>query len=199
MFVFLLSGLFSCLDVSGVIVFAVWAGACFIFAGARAPPKKQKKCHHRPNSKKLNTHPPLPSVLLLFFAAVWAGGRIYLFLLFGRDACFVFAVWAGDVFFLAVWACACFFAVWARGVCIFCYLGGGHDFVCCLGGGREFIHLPVCLARLQATQQQKRPNSKKKKKHRFLFRSTVRYDMVRPRPPSGEGPLCADWLNTDYM
>ena len=42
MFVFLLSGLFCCLGFSGVTLFAVWAGACFIFAGARAPPKKQK-------------------------------------------------------------------------------------------------------------------------------------------------------------
>ena len=47
-----------------------------------------------------------------------------------------------------------FFAVWAGGVFIFCCLGGG--------GGREFTHLPVCLACLQATQQQKRPNSKNK-------------------------------------
>ena len=36
-----------------------------------------------------------------------------------------------------------------------------------LGGGRAFTHLPVCLARLQATQQQERPNNKKK--HLFLL------------------------------
>ena len=87
-------------------------------------------------------------------------------LLFGR-----FAVWAG--------ACVCFcclgggggrggggegggeerggggrlfFAVWAGGVVFFVLL---------FGGGREFTHLPVCLARLQATQQHKRPNCKK--------------------------------------
>ena len=44
-FIFLLSGLFCCLGFSGVIFFAVWAGACFFFAvwaGAQAPPKQQK-------------------------------------------------------------------------------------------------------------------------------------------------------------
>ena len=46
MFVFLLSGLFCCLGFSVVILFAVWAGACFFFAvwaGAPAPPTQQKK------------------------------------------------------------------------------------------------------------------------------------------------------------
>ena len=78
-----------------------------------------------------------------------------------------FAIWAVAFFLFLFAVCAgvvsVFFAVWARGV-FFCCLGGGGDFFlfgCCLGREREFTHLPVCLARLQATQPQKRPNSKK--------------------------------------
>ena len=88
-----------------------------------------------------------------FFFAVWAGG-VFCFLLFGRGRVF-FLLFGPVLFFL-------FFSVWAGGIFFFCYLGGGHVFFCCLGGGREFTHLPVCLACLQATPQQKRPNSKKK-------------------------------------
>ena len=145
---------------------------CSVWAGARAPPKhlekkqknrktreKKKKnthTHTRPNSKK-NTR-PRPFRACLFFA-VWACGCVYLF-----------AAWA---FFLAVWAGGrVFFGCLGGGVFFFCCLGGCRVysfavwavglFFCCLRGGREFTHLPVCLARLQATQQQKRPNSKRK-------------------------------------
>ena len=176
---FLLSGLFCCLSFSGVffvllfgrvrvLFFAVWAGA-------RAPPKQQKR-RPRPNSKKINKHAPAPSERVffllfgrvgVFFLAVWAG------------CVFFFAVWAGVVFFFALWAGACFFAVWVMGVSFlffavwarvvffFAVWAGGVFFLFfgCLGGEREFTHLPVCLARLQATHNKKRPNSKKKKKN----------------------------------
>ena len=97
MFIFLLSGRFCCLGFSGVIFFAVWAGAFFFFAvwaGAQAPPKQQKKkTRPRPNSKKKRA--PAPSERVDF-------------LLFGRVGVFIFlAVWAGGVFF-------------------FCCLGGGQ-------------------------------------------------------------------------
>ena len=78
-----------------------------------------------------------------FFFAVWAGGLFFV-LLFGRERMFFFCCLGGSRF-------------------VFCCLGGCVCFFfCCLGGGREFTHLPVCLARLQATQQQKRPNNQKK-------------------------------------
>ena len=99
--------------------FSVWAGACFIFcclgrgagpaqtAKKNTPPPKQKK-----KKKKKKNGPPLPSVLLfLLFGRVgvlffWLFGRgdVFFFLLFGPVACYVFAVWAGVVFFFAVWA-----------------------------------------------------------------------------------------------
>ena len=117
-----------------VLFFAVWAGA-------RAPPKQQKKSH-RPNSQKMiNTPPPLPSVFL--FVAVWAGGCMLFF-----------AVWAGGVFFFffcCLGGVVLFFLLFGRGgrVIFFGFLGGGAFlFFGCLGRGREFTHLPVCLARL---------------------------------------------------
>ena len=54
------------------------------------------------------------------------------------------------------------FLLFGRGAC-FCF--------CCLGGGREFAHLPVCLARLEGTQQQQRPNNKKKTRVPYLCSS----------------------------
>ena len=47
------------------------------------------------------------------------------FLLFGRGACLLFAVWAGVVFFFAVWAggvCVCFF-VFGRGTGVYSLTG----------------------------------------------------------------------------
>ena len=76
----------------------------------------------------------------------------FFFLLFGRGACSFLLFGRGRVLFL----------LFGRGRVFFFCLGRGRVFFCRLGGGREFTHLPVCLARLQATQQQKRPNSKKK-------------------------------------
>ena len=90
-----------------MLFFAVWAGA-------QAPPKQQKKTRPCPNSKKMSTHPPLPSVLLL-------QGRVglFIFLLFGRWACFCFCCLGECVFFLF---CCCLggvrfyvFAVWVGG------------------------------------------------------------------------------------
>ena len=166
----LLSGLFFVCAFRVLYFFAVWAGGVFyfmLFGRGRGPrPNSKKKNDTARTAKKKQALAPSERA----FVAVWAGGREY-----------VFAVWAVGVFlfcclggcrffFLAVWAgacvCVCFFfffaaggafivfAVWARGV---------FFLFCCLGGGREFTHLPVCLARLQAAQQQKRPNSKKTK------------------------------------
>ena len=160
-----------------VVCFAVWAGA-------PAPPQHQKT-NTPPLKQQKNKHAPAPSERFFFcylggwsfFLAVWAGGVLFfcclggvhvffavwagaggwgggrVFLLFGRCACFFFCCLGGVVFFVLLFG---------RGGCIcFCCLGGGVFFFCCLGGGREFTHLPVFLARLQATQQQKSPNSKK--------------------------------------
>ena len=81
------------------------------------------------------------------------------FLLFGPGgACFFCCLGGGVLIFVAVRAgCMWFFCclgrvrVWAGGV-----------FFCCLGEGREFTHLPVCLARLEGTQQQKDQTAKTK-------------------------------------
>ena len=65
---------------------------------------------------------------------------MFIFLRFGRGACYFFGCLGGG-------SCVCF-AVWA-GTFFFLLFGrGGSVFFCCLGGGREFTHLPVCLARL---------------------------------------------------
>ena len=155
--------------------FAVWAGACFFFF----------------------------FFFFFYFNAVWAGGRAYCFCCLGRVRVF-FAVCAWVVcvffiffiFFVDVWAVAflfllfgrwacLFFLLFGRGACFFLLFGRGACFfvVCCLGGEREFTHLPVCLARLQATQQQKRPNSKTKKNTGSL--TTHRYRNVKaPQAPS---------------
>ena len=120
MFIFLLSGLFCCLGFSGVIFFAVWAGACSFFAvwaGSQAPPKQQKKTTPPPKQQKQNTTRPFRACFVFcclgggscfffcclcvcarvrcFFCCCLGGGRV-LFLLFGRGACSFFAVWAGD-------------------------------------------------------------------------------------------------------
>ena len=99
---------------------------------AQTAKKRQKNDQ---TAKKMSTHPALP---IVFFFAVWAGGRawlfflfggggrggVFVFLVFGRGACcfllfgrgrvYSFAVWAGGMrldFFVAVWAmcvCVCF-------------------------------------------------------------------------------------------
>ena len=75
------------------------------------PAQTAKKTRPRPNSKKINTPPTLPSV----FFAVWAGSRVY-----------VFAVWAGGFFCFAVWV-----------VCVFLILlcGRGRVHILLFGRG----------------------------------------------------------------
>ena len=123
-FVFLLSGLFCCLGFSGVIFFAVWAGACFFFAvwaGSQALPKQQKKTRPRPNSKKNTPRPFRACFFFLLFGRV----GVFIFLLFGRGACSFFCCWGGGVFFFAVWAGECSsFSVWAGGVFFFAVWAG---------------------------------------------------------------------------
>ena len=149
------------------IFFAVWAGACFFFCrlgGGPSPAQTAKKITPEKPKQQKKQHAPAPSENVCFFA-VWVGGRFFFCCLGGGRVLF-FAVWAGGrVLFFAVWAGGrvLFFAVWAGGVFFFAVWAGDVFFCLLFGRGREFTHLPVCLARLQATQQQKRPNSKKKK------------------------------------
>ena len=154
----MLSGRFCCLGFPGVIFLLSGRGRSFFFAvwaGARAPPKQQKKTRPRPNSRKKKR--PAPSERVVVFAvwaggcailfAVWAGGvcvcfcclgqRRDFFLLFGRVAWFFFfclgrvacffAVWAGGrVFVFAVWAGgALLFLLFRRGACFFLAVWAG--------------------------------------------------------------------------
>ena len=147
----------------------------FHFCRGAGPAQKAKNLTPAPKQKKNNTHPPLPSVFFFFFF-------FFFFCCLGWWVCsFVFAVWAGCVFcfcclggglfFFGLFGRVRVFLLFERGACVFFAIWAG-----CMFFG-VIHHLPVCLAGLQATQQQKRPNSKKK--HRFLSGSTVRYDMVR--------------------
>ena len=122
----------------GLFVFFFW-----LFGRGRGPRPNSKKKTRPPPKQQKKSHRPFRAFVCCL------GGWAFLFF---------FAVWAGACFFCCLgWVRVVFVAVWAG--------GGGRGF-CCLGGGREFTHLLVCLARLQATQQQKRPNSKKQKKTR---------------------------------
>ena len=140
MFVLLLCGLFCCLGFSSVVLFAVWAGACFLFCslgGGACPAQTAKKKHAPAQTAKKNTTRPLPSV--------------FLFCCLGGWACYFFAVWALGgcrVFFSCLGGGVFMFLLIGRGACCFCCLGGGRFFFCCSGGGREFTHVPVCLTRL---------------------------------------------------
>ena len=130
MFIFLLSGLFCCLGFSGVIFFAVWAGACFFLLFGRGPrPRPNSKKNHAPaQTAKKNTPPHLP---IIFFFAVWAGGCVFFFAVWAGDVFFFFAVWAGGVFFFLLFGRGrvLFFAVWT-GTC---------SFFCCVGRGRVYF------------------------------------------------------------
>ena len=125
--------------------FAVWAGA-------RAPPKQQKKqTRPRPNSKEMNTPPPLPSV---FFFAVWAAGRV-----------FVFAVWA------RAWLCFCclgggrvFFPFWAGSCVLFLLFGRGT-------GVHSLTGLPGSSSSDPTTKKTKQQKQKK-----------ARVPVYRPKP-----------------
>ena len=101
-----------------------------------------KKKRHRPNSKTMNTPPPLPSVFLfavraggrVLFFAVWAGSVLFVFCCLGGGRVYVFAVRAGCVFFVRM--------------TFFCLLFGRGCVLFLFERRREFTHLPVCLARL---------------------------------------------------
>ena len=141
---FLLFGLFGC------HFFCCLGGGVFFFCclgGGPGPRPNSKKKHARAQTEKKTRPRPFRACFFLLFGRV----GVFIFLLFGRGACFflLFGRGGGGVLFFAVWAGACsFFAVWA-GACFFLLFGpGACFFFCCLGGGREFTHLPVCLARL---------------------------------------------------
>ena len=138
-----------------VSFFAVWAGA-------QAPPKQQKNPRPPPKQQK-HKHAPAPSERVCFFCCL-GGWACLFFCCLGGGVFIFFAVWAGGVFFCCLGRGRVHFLLFGRWARFFLMFGqGACCCFCCLGGGREFTHLPVCLARLQATQQQKRPNSNNKK------------------------------------
>ena len=143
--------------------------------GGRGPrPNSNNKKNTTPLKQQKNKHDPAPSERVFVSFAVWVGGRVCFFCCLGRGRVFfccclgrgrVFLLFGRGLFFFLLFgrvSCLLFCCLGAGRV-FFCCLGGGRVCFCCLGGEREFTHFPVCLARLQATQQQKRPNSKKKK------------------------------------
>ena len=170
MFIFLLSGLFCCLGFSGVIFFAVWAGACFFLLfgqGPRPRPNSKKKTRPRPNSKK--KHAPAPServffcllfgrvdafIFLLFGRGGGGGGRV-LFLLFGRGACSFFCCLGGGVFFFCcLGGGVFFFLLFGPGACFF--------FAVWAGDGSSLTYPSAWLVFKRPNNKRKRPNSKKK-------------------------------------
>ena len=168
-FTFLLSGLFCCLGFSGVMFFAVWEVACFIFfavwARARALPKQQKKNTHPPKQQK-NKHAPAPSERVLFSClGGWAcsllccldGGRVFFAVCAG--GVFFVCCLGGGVFFFAVWAggVLIFFAAWPGGVGFFLLFGRGT-------GVHSLTSLPGSSSSDPATKKTKQ-QKKKKKKH----------------------------------
>ena len=62
---------------------------------------------------------------------------MFIFLLFGRGACFFFAVWAGGVFLFLLFGRGrvLFFAAWAGGVFFFLLFGPGAFFFLLFGRG----------------------------------------------------------------
>ena len=111
---------------------------------------------------------------MVFFFAVWAGGRV------------VFVVWAGGVFFLPFGPGACFF--------LCCLLGGrvlffavwvGGVFFCCLGGGVFFLFAVWAgdgssLTYRSAWLVFKRPNNKKNKQQTKIKKNTG--SLLNPKP-----------------
>ena len=183
MFIFLLSGLLCCLCFSDGFFWLFGRGVFYflLFGRGRGPRPNSEKKGTPQTAKKINTTPPLPSVCFCCL-----GERAYFYCCLGGGG-------GGSCVYVCV--CVCFLCL-GGGRVFFCWLFGrgrvffavwaGACFFCCLGGGREFTHLPVCLAHLQATQQQKRPNSKKKTRVPFAH------------PPSQNGPTVAStfsWLN----
>ena len=181
MLILLLSGFFCCLCVSGVNCFLLFGRVRALFsavwAGARAPPKQQKNTS--PPKQHKNERAFAPSKRVLFCClGRWAflifllflRGACFFVLLFGRVAVFFF-FWEGGgclggvVNLFAAWAGGIFFLLFVRVSSFLLYcLGAGRVFFCCLGGAREFTHLPVCLAPLHSTQQQKKTKQHEKKR-----------------------------------
>ena len=124
----LLSGRFCCLGFSGVMFFAVWTGACFIFLlserGRVSRPNSKKK--RPPPKQQKKKHAPAPSERVSFWLLFGRVGAFFFFCL-GGGACFFLAVWAGSCFFFVVWARGArflCFALWAGAR--FCFLLFGH-------------------------------------------------------------------------
>ena len=135
-----------------VSFFAVWAGA-------RAPPKQQKKTRPRPNSQKINTPPPLPSVFVFHCLGGWA---CCFFCCLGGGRVVFFAAWAGGVlfFFFCVWAGACScFAVWSGGVLIFFAVGAGD--------GSSLTYRSAWLVFKRPNNKKDQTAKQKKKKNGF--------------------------------
>ena len=81
-------------------LFAVWAGACFIFCclgGGAGPAQTAKITNTPPPKQQKNKHAPAPSERVLFCC-------------------------------LGGWACLCFCCLGGGGVVMFCCLGGGRVF-----------------------------------------------------------------------
>ena len=173
MFVFLLSGLFGCF---GFSVVCCLGGCLFYFCclggggGPAQTAKKKKKKRPCPNSKEINTPPTLPSVFVLLFGRV----GVFIFLLFGRVACFL-AVWAECVFLLLFGRGRVhFFAVWAK-ACFFCCLGGVHVFFAVWAGdGSSLTYRSAGLVF-------KGPNNKKKQNKKKKTHTHTRVPIVGPR------------------
>ena len=169
-FVFLLSGLFCCLGFSGVMFFAVWAGACSFFCclgGGPGPAQTAKKKHPAQTAKKKNTPPPLPSVFFFCCLGGWVclcfcclgGGRVFFCSLGGWRVLF-FAVCAGGVFF---------FLLFGRGACsFFCCLGRGRVlfFAVWAGDGSSLTYRSAWLV-FKRPNNKKDQTAKKKKKNGF--------------------------------
>ena len=154
-FIFLLSGLFCCLGFSGVVVFAVWAGACFFccLGGGPGPAQTAKKKHAPAQTAKKNTSPPLP---IVFFFCCLGGGRVLFFAVWAGSVVFFCCLCGGRVFFFAVWAGACsFFAVWAGACSFFLLFGPGAFFFSVWAGEGSSLTYP------SAWLVFKRPNNKR--------------------------------------
>ena len=115
--------------------------------GPRPRPNSEKK-QHAPAQTAKNETRPRPFRACCFFA-VWVGGCVY-----------VFAVWAGGVFFFCCLGGGrvLFFAVWAGVVFFFCCLGGGREGT----GVHSLTGLPGSSLSNPTTKKTKQQKKKKK-------------------------------------
>ena len=109
--------------------------------GGAGPAQTAKEKKHAPAQTTQNQHAPGPSERVLLFA-VWAGGCVSFFFLFGPGACFFVCCLGRGVFFVLLlerWR-VFVFAVWAVGVFFFWLFGRGSCFFfCSLGWGVFFF------------------------------------------------------------